>query len=68
MKRLFVLLFGIFIVGISQNYGYGENWPGWRGDGSGVSNEKNLPVKWGVDKDILWKTRIEDNGISSPIV
>ena len=46
-----------------------SNWPQWRGPQSqGVSDEKNLPVEWGVDKNIVWKTAIPGRGHSSPIV
>ena len=45
------------------------NWPQWRGpDGTGVSNEKNLPTEWGPTKNIKWKTPIEGRSHSSPIV
>lgn len=45
------------------------NWPGWRGpDGSGISNEKNLPSEWSATKNIKWKTAIEGRSHSSPIV
>ena len=45
------------------------NWPQWRGpDGSGVSNEKNLPTEWSPTKNIKWKTPIEGRSHSSPIV
>jgi outer membrane protein assembly factor BamB len=45
------------------------NWPQWRGpDGSGISNEKNLPADWSPTKNIKWKTPIEGRGHSSPIV
>jgi len=45
------------------------NWPQWRGpDGSGVSNEKNLPSEWTPTKNIKWKTAIEGRAHSSPIV
>ena len=45
------------------------NWPQWRGpDGSGVSNEKNLPTEWSPTKNIKWKTAIEGRSHSSPIV
>ena len=46
----------------------GANWPAWRGDGSGVSEETDLPVVWGATENILWKTEIEGNGASSPVV
>jgi outer membrane protein assembly factor BamB len=45
------------------------NWPQWRGpDGSGISNEKNLPSEWTPTKNIKWKTAIEGRAHSSPIV
>lgn len=45
------------------------NWPQWRGpDGSGISNEKNLPSEWTPEKNIKWKMPIEGRAHSSPIV
>lgn len=45
------------------------NWPQWRGpDGSGISNEKNLPATWTPTKNVKWKTPIDGRGHSSPIV
>src|SRR5215204_5406898 len=45
------------------------NWPQWRGpDGSGISNEKNLPSEWSPTKNIKWKTPIDGRAHSSPIV
>jgi len=45
-----------------------DNWPGWRGDGRGLSAETDLPETWGPDENVVWKTPIQGNGISSPIV
>ena len=45
------------------------NWPQWRGpDGSGISNEKNLPSEWSPTKNIKWKVPIDGRAHSSPIV
>jgi len=45
------------------------NWPQWRGpDGSGISNEKNLPSEWSPTKNIKWKVAIDGRSHSSPIV
>jgi outer membrane protein assembly factor BamB len=44
------------------------NWPGWRGDGGGVSPEKDLPLKWSEAEGVKWKTPIPGAGHSSPIV
>ena len=43
------------------------DWPGWRGDGSGVSRETDLPAEW-HELGYRWRTRIEGVGSSSPIV
>jgi len=45
-----------------------ENWPGWRGDGRGISTEKNMPLKWSEKENVKWKTAIPGAGHSSPIV
>jgi len=44
------------------------NWPGWRGNGTGVSWEKGLPTEWGPNHNIRWKALIDGDGISSPII
>jgi len=45
-----------------------HNWPGFRGDGQGISSETNLPLKWSDDEGIKWKTPIPGAGHSSPII
>ena len=58
------------IVGITLTVNaLAGNWPQWRGpDGSGISNEKNLPAEWSPTKNIKWKTPIDGRSHSSPIV
>lgn len=57
----------------------GDTWPGWRGPtGLGLSDEKDLPVKWGGTKqeNVVWKSPLPgtqpqsklDLNQSSPIV
>lgn len=46
-----------------------ENWPQFRGPGSrGLSSETGLPVKWGPQSNVVWKTPLPGPGHSSPIV
>jgi outer membrane protein assembly factor BamB len=45
-----------------------EDWPGWRGDGRGISPEKSLPWKWSEKEGVKWKTPIPGAGHSSPVV
>lgn len=44
-----------------------DNWPGFRGDGSGHSDETNLPVNWDRSA-IAWTTDLDVRGHSSPVV
>ena len=53
---------------ISAGQLFAQNWPGWRGDGHGISPEKNLPLKWSENDGVKWKTPIPGAGQSSPIV
>jgi outer membrane protein assembly factor BamB len=46
----------------------GANWPGWRGDGSGISPEKDLPIAWSATENVLWSTPLPGEGNSSPVV
>ena len=46
-----------------------EDWTRFRGpNGQGISEEKNLPLEWSEDSNIVWKTPISGTGWSSPIV
>ncbi|MCS6851852.1 MAG: PQQ-binding-like beta-propeller repeat protein [Gemmataceae bacterium] len=45
------------------------DWPGWRGPlGTGVADEKGLPVRWSATEGIRWKVPLAGNGASSPTV
>jgi len=69
-RRISLALIAAMSVGmLTTASSLAGNWPQWRGpDGSGISNEKNLPAEWSVSKNIKWKTPIEGRGHSSPIV
>lgn len=46
-----------------------EDWVGFRGpDGSGASQEKNLPVEWSADSNLAWKLELPGAGASSPTI
>ncbi len=62
-------LSGILFITLITTAGNSSNWSQWRGpEGTGISTETNLPVEWGVNKNIKWKTAIPGRGHSSPIV
>lgn len=60
----------LFLVAVLLSISAGAgNWPGWRGsDGSGISNEKNLPVRWSASENVRWRIALPDRGNSTPIV
>src|SRR5882762_8013010 len=44
------------------------DWPQWRGPhGSGISDEKDLPVRWSATENVAWKASIAGLGVSTPI-
>jgi len=55
------------LVALSTNL-TAANWPAWRGDGTGVSAEKNLPLKWSTNENVRWRVPLPERANSSPIV
>jgi outer membrane protein assembly factor BamB len=67
VDSLWQMILACVILVYSQSV-FAENWPGWRGDGCGISSEKDLPLKWSEQENVKWKTQIPGAGHSSPIV
>src|SRR5262245_6168477 len=45
------------------------DWPQWRGpQGTGASDERNLPVTWSATENVAWRADLGGVGVSSPIV
>lgn len=45
------------------------DWPQWRGpEGTGVSQEKGLPIIWHESRSVLWKCSLPEWGASTPII
>jgi outer membrane protein assembly factor BamB len=45
------------------------DWPQWRGPrGNGVSDDRNLPVRWSATENVAWRADLGGAGVSSPIV
>jgi outer membrane protein assembly factor BamB len=45
------------------------NWPAWRGpQGTGVSDERGVPLTWSPTENIRWKVELPGPGNSTPIV
>jgi outer membrane protein assembly factor BamB len=48
--------------------GRADEWPQFRGNGSGVFEGSPLPTEWGPGKNVRWKTPIPGVAWSSPVV
>jgi outer membrane protein assembly factor BamB len=48
---------------------YPANWPQWRGpQGTGIAEERNLPLHWGTNENVLWKVPLPERGNSTPVI
>ncbi len=46
-----------------------ENWQQFRGpNGRGITDAKQLPLKWDSETNVAWRTELEGGGWSSPVV
>ncbi len=55
----------LFSVAVTQ----ADNWPQWRGPSrDGVSQEKNLPVRWSTEENVAWKLALPARSGSTPII
>lgn len=67
MLRRFLGVVAVFVVSFAVVQA--ENWPQWRGPAlNGVSNEKNLPVKWTTEENVAWKVAMPGVSGSTPII
>ena len=67
MRKRILGIVGVLMVSLSV--ARAENWPQWRGPNlNGLSNEKNLPVKWTTEENVVWKVQMPGLSGSTPIV
>jgi outer membrane protein assembly factor BamB len=65
MKTLIVFTIALFFAMVRLD----AQWPQFRGpDGTGTSQNRNLPITWGEGKNVRWKTAIHGRAWSSPVV
>ncbi len=61
--------FHALLVTVTAHVALAAHWPGWRGpDGSGISQEKNLPLHWNTNQNIRWHVPLPDPGFSTPAI
>lgn len=63
------ILLALVITSLMIPVALADNWPQWRGPMlNGVSNEKNLPVKWTTEENVTWKLALPAWSGSTPII
>lgn len=66
-RRIGMLAALLVLAGASA--GVAGDWPQFRGPtGQGLSTEKGVPVEFGEDQNLLWKSPLPGRGWSSPVV
>lgn len=65
MKKTVIIILLVFAASSLR----AENWPAWRGaDGSGISQEKNLPLSWSPTENVRWKVPLAEPCNGTPII
>jgi outer membrane protein assembly factor BamB len=67
MSRRLYFALGAILFGTSSA-SFADDWPQFRGNGTGLTSEKNLPAEWSADKNVIWKAKATGRGWASPIV
>ncbi|MSR59459.1 MAG: serine/threonine protein kinase [Planctomycetaceae bacterium] len=68
MRQLRTLLAAVALA-FSCSLSADDNWPRFRGpQGTGVSENPRLPLRWSATENVAWKTDIPGRGWASPIV
>jgi outer membrane protein assembly factor BamB len=69
MKRQICVALFVGLVLLFGQKTTAQNWPQWRGPAlNGVSSEKNLPVKWTTEENVVWKVEMPEWSGSTPII
>lgn len=68
-QRKLLILAMLLLPGIYRIYSQDENWTHFRGSSlNGIATVENVPVSWGEETNMKWKTAIHGKGWSSPVV
>ena len=69
MMRRLIQFLAAAVVLVGAPGIHAADWPAFRGPaGNGVSSETDVPLHWGPEQNIKWKTPLPAPGNSSPIV
>ena len=62
-------LLSAFVALLTVTATLAADWPQWRGlDGTGVSQDKGVPIVWHEQRSIVWKCPLPEWGASTPAI
>src|SRR5262245_35580752 len=62
-------LYGLACLALGATLTWADNWPRFRGpNGTGVCDDKEIPVRFSAKDGVLWKVAPPGKGNSSPVV
>src|SRR6266700_3511166 len=66
MKQIRAIILAIVVISMPV---LAEDWPQFRGPtGQGISNAKDVPIKWSASENVAWKKEIPGQGWSSAVL
>src|SRR6516225_5640320 len=61
-------ILAMFALTVAVSGNFAADWRQFRGPGGlGISDEKDLPVEWSAEKNIIWRVELPGAGASSPV-
>lgn len=66
MRIHLAMLLSSVVLGLAV-VGRADEWPQFRGNGSGIAGGSPLPTEWGPGKNVRWKTQMPGVAWSSPV-
>lgn len=67
MKTILLIIGVTCLVSLPSS---ARDWPSWRGgfSGSGETDEKSIPTKWGPETNVKWRVDLPEAGNSTPVI
>jgi len=62
------ILLSIILAAYSVTFASAQGTIGWRTDGTGRYPNANPPTVWGVDKNVVWKTKLPNFSVATPVI
>jgi outer membrane protein assembly factor BamB len=62
------VLLGVLFVFTALTAARGQETVGWRTDGTGRYPQADPPTEWGVDRNVVWKVKMPNFSVATPVI